>query len=137
MGRRGLGRARHGSTRFASPDRSANLRPGNGPVIAAGGEGHRLIAAGGGAEDTVSVGELEGHLTETIRQLRGRGRPLVVTQNGKAAAVLLSPEAFDRLTAQARFVAAVQVGLADQEAGRVVEDDELDRRLDARFGALL
>ena len=68
--------------------------------------------------------------------LRDRRRPLSITQNGKAAAVLLSPEEFDRLTTQARFVAAVQDGLADHEAGRVISHEELGRRLDARFGVI-
>lgn len=58
----------------------------------------------------------------------------MITQNGKAAAVLLAPEELDRLTTQARFVAAVQEGLADLDAGRVVSDEDLGRRLDARFG---
>lgn len=86
------------------------------------------------AEDIVPIGELKAHLSEKIRDLRGRRRPLIVTQNGKAAAVLLAPEEFDRLTSQARFVAAVQEGLADLGAGRVIGDDEMGRRLDARFG---
>jgi len=43
------------------------------------------------AEDIVPIGELKAHLSERIRNLRGRGRPLVVTQNGRAAAVLLAP----------------------------------------------
>jgi hypothetical protein len=34
------------------------------------------------------------------------------------------------------FLAAVQEGIEDQEAGRVVSDEELGRRLDERFGAL-
>jgi prevent-host-death family protein len=88
------------------------------------------------AEDIVPIGELKAHLSEKIRELRGRRRPFVVTQNGRAAAVLLAPEEFDRLTAQARFVAAVQEGLEDLEAGRVATHAELGRRLDARFGAL-
>ncbi len=88
------------------------------------------------AEDILPIGELKVHLSEKIRELRGRRRPFVVTQNGKAAAVLLSPEEFDRLTRQARLVAAVQEGIEDQEAGRVVSHEELGRRLDARFGAL-
>ena len=71
------------------------------------------------AEDIVPIGELKAHLSEKIRDLKGRRRPLVVTQNGKAAAVMLAPEEFDRLTAQARFVAAVQKGLSDVSAGRV------------------
>jgi prevent-host-death family protein len=86
------------------------------------------------AEDIVPIGELKAHLSEKIRALRGRRRPLVVTQNGKAAAVMLAPEDFDRLTTQARFVAAVQ-DLGDLDAGRVVSDEDLGRRLDARFGA--
>jgi prevent-host-death family protein len=88
------------------------------------------------ADDIVPVGELKAHLSEMIRALRGRRRPLVVTQNGKPAAVILSPEDFDRLTGQARFVASVHEGLSDLEAGRVMADDDLGRRLDTRFGAL-
>ncbi len=88
------------------------------------------------AEDIVPIGELKAHLSEKIRELRGQGRPFVVTQNGKAAAVLLAPDEFDRLTAQARFVAAVREGIDAHEAGRVVGHEELGRRLGARFGAL-
>jgi prevent-host-death family protein len=50
---------------------------------------------------------VKAHLSERIRELRGSRRPLVVTQNGKAAAVLLAPEEFDRLTNEASLVAAV------------------------------
>jgi prevent-host-death family protein len=88
------------------------------------------------AEDIVPIGEFKAHLSEKIHELRDRHRPLVITQNGRAAAVLLGPEEFDRLTTQAYFVAAVQGGIADLEAGHVVGDDEVGRRLDARFGSL-
>ena len=43
------------------------------------------------AEDIVPIGELKAHLSEKIRELRDRRRPFVVTQNGKAAAVLMAP----------------------------------------------
>jgi prevent-host-death family protein len=88
------------------------------------------------SEDILPIGELKARLSEKIRELRSRGRPFVVTQNGKAAAVLLAPEEFDRLTTQARFVSAVHEGLADLDAGRVVSDDDVGRRLDARFGPI-
>lgn len=88
------------------------------------------------AEDIVPIGELKAHLAEKLRALRGRHRPLVVTQNGKPAAVMLCPEDFDRLTTPARFVAAAQDGLSDLDAGRVISDEALGERLDARFGAL-
>ena len=83
------------------------------------------------SEDLVPIAELKTHLSERIRSLRERGRPLVVTQHGKAAAVLLSPEDFDRLTARARFVASIETGLADAKAGRTLSDAELEHTLDA------
>jgi len=88
------------------------------------------------ADDIVPIAELKAHLSERIRALRGRRRPLVITQNGRAAAVLLSPSEFDRLTLQARFVAAVREGIDQANAGRVVEHDEVGEILDARFGDL-
>ena len=88
------------------------------------------------SEDIVPIGDFKAHLSKRIRELRARRRPLVVTQNGKAAAILLAPEEFDRLMSQAQFVAAVKEGFDDLEAGRVLGHDELGRRLDARFGPL-
>jgi prevent-host-death family protein len=85
------------------------------------------------ADDIVPINELKAHLSERIRELRTRRRPLVVTQNGKATAVLLSPEEFDRLAGQARFVAAVREGLEQADAGEVVSHDEAMRVLEERF----
>jgi prevent-host-death family protein len=61
-----------------------------------------------------------------LRQLHERRRPVVITQNGRPTAVLVSPEDFDDLTEERRLVAAVSDGLADVEAGRVVADEELE-----------
>jgi prevent-host-death family protein len=88
------------------------------------------------AEDIVPIADLKAHLSKKIRDLRACRRPIVITQNGKAAAVLLAPEEFDRLNSQAQFIAAVREGLADSDSGRVISDAELGRSLDARFGSL-
>ena len=85
-----------------------------------------------------------GHKTQRLRrrqprlfrQLRERQRPLVITQNGKAAGVLIAPEEFDRIQEQDHFLAAVREGLADSEAGRLIDDEELEGDLDAEFGPL-
>ncbi|MDF1614646.1 hypothetical protein P0N66_06755 [Desulfurivibrio alkaliphilus] len=42
-----------------------------------------------------------------------------MTQNGKAAGVLITPAEFDRLSEQARFIQAVQAGLSDVDQSRV------------------
>ena len=86
------------------------------------------------SEDIIAIAEFKAHLSETVRGLGKRGRPVVVTQNGKPAAVLLSPAAFDRLAHGANFVAAVTEGLADVEGGRVIANADLGKLLDERFG---
>lgn len=86
------------------------------------------------AEDVVPVGHFKVHAAQLLRRLRADGRPLVITQNGRPAAVLVTPEDFDRLSEQALFRTAIQEGLADAEAGRVCENDDLTARLDARYG---
>jgi len=85
------------------------------------------------AEDIVSVSEFKAQAADLLRRLSESGHPLVITQNGKAAGVLLSPAEFDRLVERARFVAAVQEGLADEEAGRVSADEDVTARMKARF----
>ena len=64
-----------------------------------------------------------------LNEVQRSHRPLVITQNGKAAAVLISPSDFDLLTEQARFVDAVQRGLTDVQNGRVISDEDLDKEL--------
>jgi len=86
------------------------------------------------ADDILPIAEFKARASELVRGLRKHGRPMIVTQNGKPAAVMLSPEEFDRLCDSARFVTAVNEGLADLDAGRVVSDAELERSLDTAFG---
>jgi prevent-host-death family protein len=86
-------------------------------------------------EDIVPIAELKAHLSEMVRELPARRRPVVVTQNGRPAAVILSPAAFDRLSYRARFVAAVEEGLEDIDEGRVLSDSAVGGILDERFGA--
>jgi prevent-host-death family protein len=49
------------------------------------------------AEDLVPIGEFKTHASQLLRKLHETGRPLVITQNGKASAVVLTPEEFEQL----------------------------------------
>lgn len=86
------------------------------------------------SENFVPVSEFKARAAEWLRKIGEGGAPLVVTQNGRPAGVLLSPEAFDELTDRARFVAAVNEGLADAKAGRVHSTASVEKRMAARFG---
>jgi len=88
------------------------------------------------SEDILPVGEFKTHASRVIRKLQTTNRPFVITQNGKPAAVLLTPAEFDRLNEHARFLDAVDEGLSDTAAGRVIDDAALTRELDETLGAL-
>lgn len=66
------------------------------------------------------MSDFKAQAAEWLKRLADTGQPVVITQNGKAAGVLVSPAEFDRLTERGRFLAAVGAGLADEQAGRVV-----------------
>ncbi len=85
------------------------------------------------SENFVPVSEFKAQASEWLRKISKSNAPVVVTQNGKPAGVLLSPKAFDELTERARFVAAVAEGLADSEAGRLHPHEEVVRRVRRRF----
>ncbi len=71
------------------------------------------------SDDIVTVSDFKSKAAQWLRRLSDGKRTLIITQKGRAAGVVLSPAAFDELTARARFVDAVEEGLTDVEAGRV------------------
>ena len=81
------------------------------------------------SQDIVSLSDFKNKASRMLHEVQSSHRPLVITQNGKAAAVLISPSDFDLLTEQARFVDAVQRGLTDVQNGRVISDEDLDKEL--------
>lgn len=83
------------------------------------------------SEDILPIGKFKVQISRVLRKLREAQRPIVITQNGKPAAVLITPEEFDRLREHDRFLEAVHEGLVDSEAGRVVEDEALTGELGA------
>jgi len=73
------------------------------------------------AEGIVPLGRFKANASRLIRGLSSQQRPLVITQNGRPAAVLLSPAAFEEIRAQQRDLEAIAFGLADARAGRLVD----------------
>jgi prevent-host-death family protein len=77
------------------------------------------------AEDIIPIAELKANMSEIVRGLHERPRPLVVTLNGKPAAVVMSPREYDLLSYQSRFLEAVNEGLADTAAGRTYDGEQV------------
>jgi prevent-host-death family protein len=85
------------------------------------------------SEDIVPVSDFKAKAAEWLQRIAESGQPVVITQNGKAAGVLVSPVEFDRLTERARFIASVEQGLADAEAGRIHTHARVVAEMKTRF----
>jgi prevent-host-death family protein len=77
------------------------------------------------AEDIIPIAQLKTNMSEIVRELDGRPRPLVVTLNGKPAAVVMSPREYDLLSYRSRFVDAISEGLADTDADRTDDAEQV------------
>ena len=84
------------------------------------------------AEDIIPIAELKAHLSDVVRGLERR-RPLVITLNGKPAAVMMSPKEFDRISYRERVLAKINEGLQDIAEGRTYSHEEVGRMIEARF----
>jgi len=82
------------------------------------------------SEDIVSLSDFKNQASKMLHQVKHSQRPIIITQNGRPAGVLISPAEFDLFSERSRFMQAVRSGLDDVAQGRVVADEDLDRVLD-------
>jgi prevent-host-death family protein len=88
------------------------------------------------SEDVIPIGEFKKHASRLFRRLKEAKRPIVVTQNGSPVGVVIPADEYDRIHERTRFMAAVEEGLRQSEAGQVSAGEEVDRELDREFGPL-
>jgi len=81
------------------------------------------------SQSIVPLGKFKARAPHYLREIAETGRPLVITQNGHSAAVLLSPEEYDRIRRHQRFLESIAAGIADSDAGRVMSTELLKERL--------
>ena len=91
-------------------------------------------------EDIHPVSEHRTHLTDHLRHVQETGRPMVITQKGRAAGVLLSPAAYDELVKQAELaqdIQAIRAGLQEMRDGKGVDARDALRAIAAKHGLKL
>lgn len=87
-------------------------------------------------EDILAVSDFKTHASKILNTINENGRPVIITQNGKPAGVLISPEEFDRYREREDFVAAVAEGRQDAAEGRTHGVKDVEAMMDKRFGKL-
>lgn len=84
------------------------------------------------SNDIVPIGEFKSCISKWFRNIRNTGHPLVITQNGKPAGVLISPSEYDALVYKKLFVESVDRGLSDANSNSVYSTVELQAELQKR-----
>ena len=82
--------------------------------------------------DIVPIAEFKTGISRWFKNLRSSGHPLIITQNGKPAGVLLSPDDYDELVYRKSFLDSVDRGAADADNGRSYRTEEVRGALAAR-----
>jgi len=81
------------------------------------------------SKNIVPIGEFKASLSKWFKNVQNTGHPLIITQYGRPAGVLLSPSEYDELNHKKLFVQSVNRGISDVESGNIYSTEELKEEL--------
>jgi antitoxin YefM len=84
------------------------------------------------ANDIVPIGEFKSGISKWINKSKSSGNPIVITQNGRPAAVVISPTDYDQLNELRQFVDSVKRGLTDSDDGKLFTSKQVHEELKKR-----
>jgi prevent-host-death family protein len=85
-------------------------------------------------EDIRPISYVKANAAEILSQVNETQRPIYITQNGEAKAVLLDPESYDRMRQALGLLKLLDQGEKDASEGRTIPQEELFAELDKRLG---
>ena len=89
------------------------------------------------SRDIQSLSVFKRDSSKFIKQMKKTGQPIVLTVNGKAAAVVHDPDNYQeylREKDRQEAIAGIRRGIADVEAGRTRSAEDVFRDLFEKFG---
>lgn len=87
------------------------------------------------ATNILPLAAFKAKASEILNGMKVDNQPVVITQNGLAAAVLVPPGEYDRLVECTEFQNKIARGIADSTSNRVVEHAALAAELATRYKA--
>ena len=84
------------------------------------------------SNDIVPIAEFKTSISKWFKSLQSTGHPLIITQNGKPAGVLSSPDDYDNLVYRKSFLESVDRGMSDADSGRTYSTEEIKVKLATR-----
>ena len=82
--------------------------------------------------DIVPIAEFKTSISKWFKSLQNTGHPLIITQNGKPAGVLLSPSDYDELVYRKSFLDSIGRGISDADSGRTYSTEEIKAKFASR-----
>ena len=86
------------------------------------------------SDGIIPIGEFKTGLSKWIKNVQNTRQPLVITQNGRPAGVLISPLEYDELVYNKSFHDSINRGISDVEECNVFSKEELKEELKKRRG---
>ena len=80
-------------------------------------------------QDIRSMTEFRTSLTSFIKQVQTSKRPLVITQNGRGAAVLLDVKEYERIIEKMELLEDIQKGISQIESGKGISNTEAKNQI--------
>ncbi len=85
-------------------------------------------------EDVRSLSEFRANAAAFVNQVRETRRPLILTQHGRSAAVLLDVKAYEDLVEHAEILHDVQMAKAQIAEGKYIEHSNFKKYIFERLG---
>ena len=84
--------------------------------------------------DVRPVTEFRANASAVLDQVQATKRPVILTQHGRSAAVLMDIEVYEELLDEVALLRAVRTGEEQMRAGELVAHDDVEARARARLG---
>ena len=75
-------------------------------------------------QDIKPLSEFRAHATAILEEIHKTRRPLVITQNGRSAAVVLDVAAYDALMERMELLEDIRIADAQLKAGKGIENEK-------------
>jgi len=76
------------------------------------------------SNDIIPVAEFKAGMKRYLNSIKNSHHPIVITQNGRAAGVLISPEDYDSLVHNKLFLESVSRGLSEAKNNELYSSDD-------------
>lgn len=83
--------------------------------------------------DVRPVTEFRANTSAIIEQMHATKRPVILTQHGRSAAVLLDPVVYERLVDEIELLRDLATAESQIAEGRTIPHDEVVRRMRAKY----